>query len=147
MALGLTKILWIYPINQNRLLSLRNVRSKPLESHITDTKIRLQSRQNDVMIDGIKRSAQGKKQQNFASVSIDLIDQLFFTIYIYIVNNNWSLKSIETEAKFCCFLTSSLYTYMYIYIMSHHSFTYCNIFACSFILLWWVLFIVKHELL
>ena len=48
--------LWIYPIYQNRLLSLRKVRPKPLESHITNTKMGLQSRQKDVMIDGIKSS-------------------------------------------------------------------------------------------
>ena len=46
----------IYPIYQNRPLSLRKVRSEPLESHITNTKMGLQSRQKDVMIDGIKCS-------------------------------------------------------------------------------------------
>ena len=56
--------LWIYPIYTNKLLSLRKVRSKPLESHITDTKIGLQSRQKDLTIDGIKRSTEVKKQQN-----------------------------------------------------------------------------------
>ena len=66
---------WMYPIYQNTLFSLRKVRSKPLESHITDTKMGLQSRQKDVMIDGIKaalKSRSNRMTHCFSSICLNI---------------------------------------------------------------------------